>query len=878
MKKLFTILAMLMFVLQYSMAGTATLTLNGSDVSDPTGFFTHDTSGKFSFNTKYNGATYAGISFTFGLKMEGTTKILFNTTKVSTVTIVQATNTQGDNTIQLDGSVLSTTNSTITEGTNYREYVIKDVEAGEHNITRGSGETGIFYVKVEWEDVYTATYNNTEGWTDVYAYAWVGNGTTDDEKLLGAWPGKKLTAGVDGKYLVEISNTQPEKIIFNNNAGVQTKDFVFKNGAEYNFDGRIVNKTTYTATFTTEAEWEHVYAYCWNNTEGEEALGEWPGTEITADAQGVYAISLEAEYLPEGILFNNGDLNNTQKTPDYEFADGAAFEYNKTEYTATFTTDADWDNVYAWIWKGSGDNTISLLDESWPGKELTAIGEGVYSFTYETFGDAPEQILFNGGDDTKKTPDLTFNNGRAYKWNTTLEPLFALQKSEADIPAGTTVNVKDADGDVVATLTYGVEGGADFIAPDTRANDEYQGFKAYTAGNGQNGTATSGTVYILKPIYDGEMTVGVWLNAGKPLYIQEDGTSLSGFDGYKADYASGTAFTFPVKAGSEYKVYCTGSKLGFYGFDYTFTKTLEITNYYLIGGTDDWEISESPLTKDGDVYTVKVPYESSYSFAIAPNTSFFGTDINWKRVIRPAGQTYEVIFKNATGSAVTGDGSQNWKMRELEDNESNEYTATLKYNPTENTWSIECAATVSISDAGYATYSNAQPYKVEDAEVYTVSEATTKATFNLLPKGVEIPGGTGVILKGEGDVTITPSAGTAEIGTNLLKGSGDYSYNITNYDNDAYIFQKGDNGVGFYKVDLATLSDDEKVLPAHKAFLKVSGGQAPFFGFDGNGTTGINSVERGALSVEGCYTLDGRRVEQPTKGLYIMNGKKVLVK
>ena len=54
---------------------------------------------------------------------------------------------------------------------------------------------------------------------------------------------------------------------------------------------------------------------------------------------------------------------------------------------------------------------------------------------------------------------------------------------------------------------------------------------------------------------------------------------------------------------------------------------------------------------------------------------------------------------------------------------------------------------------------------------------------------------------------------------------------------------------------------------------------APLLGMvDDNGTTGINSVERGALSVEGCYTLDGRRVAQPTKGLYIVNGKKVVIK
>ena len=77
--------------------------------------------------------------------------------------------------------------------------------------------------------------------------------------------------------------------------------------------------------------------------------------------------------------------------------------------------------------------------------------------------------------------------------------------------------------------------------------------------------------------------------------------------------------------------------------------------------------------------------------------------------------------------------------------------------------------------------------------------------------------------------------------------------------------------VGFYKLSATgTLSKGKAYLESENA--------APFLGFDGEDTTGINSVERGALSVEGCYTLDGRRVAQPTKGLYIVNGKKVIIK
>ena len=72
---------------------------------------------------------------------------------------------------------------------------------------------------------------------------------------------------------------------------------------------------------------------------------------------------------------------------------------------------------------------------------------------------------------------------------------------------------------------------------------------------------------------------------------------------------------------------------------------------------------------------------------------------------------------------------------------------------------------------------------------------------------------------------------------------------------------------------------NEGTLPAGKAYLRVAEGNAPELGLDFSGdTTGIINVERGALNVEGCYTLDGRRVENPTKGLYIINGKKVVVK
>ena len=46
----------------------------------------------------------------------------------------------------------------------------------------------------------------------------------------------------------------------------------------------------------------------------------------------------------------------------------------------------------------------------------------------------------------------------------------------------------------------------------------------------------------------------------------------------------------------------------------------------------------------------------------------------------------------------------------------------------------------------------------------------------------------------------------------------------------------------------------------------------------GDETTNIQQVESGKLKIEGYYDLQGRKVAQPTKGLYIHNGKKVVIK
>lgn len=128
----------------------ATLTLNGSEVSDPEGFFSHDTSGKFNFNAKFTDASYEGIDFSKGLKMESSTKVMFTAPgDGTTVTIVQST--LSDKTLKFDDTELAVADAV--DGTGCRIYTITDVAEGEHSITRGSGESGIFFVKVIYTPV-----------------------------------------------------------------------------------------------------------------------------------------------------------------------------------------------------------------------------------------------------------------------------------------------------------------------------------------------------------------------------------------------------------------------------------------------------------------------------------------------------------------------------------------------------------------------------------------------------------------------------------------------------------------------------------------------------------------------------------------------------
>jgi uncharacterized protein YjdB len=170
-------------------------------------------------------------------------------------------------------------------------------------------------------------------------------------------------------------------------------------------------------------------------------------------------------------------------------------------------------------------------------------------------------------------------------------------------------------------------------------------------------------------------------------------------------------------------------------------------------------------------------------------------------------------------------------------------------------------------------YSDASNYQASSGtKVFAVNLTGTEITMTEISDGI-VKSGEGVVLKSNSaSITMTPtaSAGTGDWTDNSLTGT---MTSITNPGN-AYVLNKKDGtGVGFYRLSSGG------TIGANKAYLTYSGTLArEFFLFDE--ATGISSLTpdpspKGEGSI---YSLDGRRVSQPVKGLYIVNGKKYIKK
>ena len=216
------------------------------------------------------------------------------------------------------------------------------------------------------------------------------------------------------------------------------------------------------------------------------------------------------------------------------------------------------------------------------------------------------------------------------------------------------------------------------------------------------------------------------------------------------------------------------------------------------------------------------------------------------------------------------------------------FNTTLQLNVFNNIDVEETGYNLAVSAAGYATYFNSTKAFTMPASMkgYVWTGGNIQAAYN---SGEDVPANEPLVLKAPaGNYVLLFTSSTEDtwkdLGENVLEGT-DVATDIPE-DNDYYFYGLSLNAssdpasVGFYWMNPTGVAFTNG---AHKAYLKLAkstpAGSQAVKGFPFNGTTtGIEQIEAGADAKNTIYDLSGRRVNKAAKGIYILNGKKVLVK
>ena len=209
----------------------------------------------------------------------------------------------------------------------------------------------------------------------------------------------------------------------------------------------------------------------------------------------------------------------------------------------------------------------------------------------------------------------------------------------------------------------------------------------------------------------------------------------------------------------------------------------------------------------------------------------------------------------------------------------NEFTNIVELDPIE--------ITVTINQYGNATYCS--PYAldfsdVEGLKAYAATGYDTATQVVTLTRVQSIKGGTGLFLKAEPGEYVIPVIENSSYNTlNLLVGTLEQTtVNSTAGEMSNYKFTiaDGDAAPMFYPFeDNTTFSAGKAYLQIPTAWLPATAQKSLSIRFDDGETTDIDEVkEQRAESKDVYYDISGRVVENPTRGIYIIDGKKVLVK
>lgn len=281
-------------------------------------------------------------------------------------------------------------------------------------------------------------------------------------------------------------------------------------------------------------------------------------------------------------------------------------------------------------------------------------------------------------------------------------------------------------------------------------------------------------------------------------------------------------------------------------------KAATFTVHNVIGGTDSW---------DAAAYTVKTA---------KPELTYANGKLTWNAV---DGARCYVIF-------VDGEYVANTTANEYNVNDEDGMWSVRAANEMgglgEESNKINVSTQATLSAGGMGTFCSGISCKApEELNVYTASVSDNTITLNKVKDGI-IPAGEGVVLGGEANWTyyMTPCEAQGKLEGNSLKGTLERTLIENNY-SFVLVYDKTEDVSYFKNFQYGAY------IPAGKAYLEiptaVQGAQLKVV-INNGGTSGINTFNADGNDNGAYFTISGQKTMKPQRGLYIHNGKKIIIK
>lgn len=186
---------------------------------------------------------------------------------------------------------------------------------------------------------------------------------------------------------------------------------------------------------------------------------------------------------------------------------------------------------------------------------------------------------------------------------------------------------------------------------------------------------------------------------------------------------------------------------------------------------------------------------------------------------------------------------------------------------------------ITISYTGWSTYScsDALDFTGMEVKAYMINGHNGNSVTTTAVNG-DIPANTGLLLNGTPNKTyyvpVVASSSTSTTGNLLFKGDG--SDISAEAGKTKYVLSSNGGDAVFKKI----VDGKPTTIPAGNCYLQFNEEiDAPSLMIDGFGNMtaveGIRTVENGTTTI---FNLQGQRMVRPSNGLYIINGKKVVIK